>query len=81
MLIVPDVDDMFVPISDGFLVDPYESQHIIEPWLEALPTMFAENRTSESVIGSVSQAVVKYLVRIGVKSFSCAIILILTFSI
>lgn len=28
MIVMPDVDDPFVPISDGFFVDPYESKYV-----------------------------------------------------
>ncbi|KAJ2816106.1 COPII coat Sec23p-Sfb3p heterodimer component, partial [Coemansia furcata] len=56
MMVVPDIQDMFVPINEGFVVDPIEAQHIIEPLLDALPTMFANNRTAEPVLGAVVQA-------------------------
>ncbi|KAJ1666385.1 COPII coat Sec23p-Sfb3p heterodimer component [Coemansia sp. RSA 1646] len=56
MMVVPDIQDVFVPINDGFVVDPYESQSVIEGLLDALPTMFANNRTAEPVLGAVVQA-------------------------
>ncbi|KAJ2702413.1 COPII coat Sec23p-Sfb3p heterodimer component [Coemansia sp. IMI 209128] len=56
MMVVPDIQDMFVPINEGFVVDPTEARHIIEPLLDALPTMFANNRTAEPVLGAVVQA-------------------------
>ncbi|KAI9183872.1 COPII coat Sec23p-Sfb3p heterodimer component [Blastocladiella emersonii ATCC 22665] len=61
MLVVPDVDDTFVPLSTGFLVDPFESRPVIESFLDALPTLFRENRAAESAFGAVAQAVVNYL--------------------
>ncbi|KAI9223746.1 hypothetical protein BC828DRAFT_344662 [Blastocladiella britannica] len=61
MLIVSDVDDMFVPISEGFVVDPFESRLAIESFLDALPTLFQDNRATDSVLGAVVQAVVSHL--------------------
>ncbi|KAJ2003211.1 COPII coat Sec23p-Sfb3p heterodimer component [Coemansia thaxteri] len=56
MMVVPDIQDMFVPINEGFVVDPVEARHIIEPLLDALPAMFANNRTAEPVLGAIVQA-------------------------
>ncbi|KAJ2684261.1 COPII coat Sec23p-Sfb3p heterodimer component [Coemansia sp. RSA 1285] len=56
MMVVPDIQDVFVPINDGFVVDPYESQSVIEGLLDAMPSMFAKNRTAEPVLGAVVQA-------------------------
>ncbi|KAF9330640.1 COPII coat Sec23p-Sfb3p heterodimer component [Podila minutissima] len=57
MLVVPDVGDMFVPLSEGFLVNPETSQTIVESMLEMIPHLFAENKTTEPVIGAAVQAV------------------------
>ncbi|KAF9434857.1 COPII coat Sec23p-Sfb3p heterodimer component [Entomortierella beljakovae] len=57
MMVVPDVADVFVPLSNGFLVDPVSSQTIVETLLDMLPQLFAENKTTEPVIGAVVQAV------------------------
>ncbi|KAJ1894202.1 COPII coat Sec23p-Sfb3p heterodimer component, partial [Kickxella alabastrina] len=69
MMVVPDIQDMFVPIHEGFVVDPLESQHIIEPLLDALPTMFAKNHTAEPVLGAVVQAAHEALRARGGKLF------------
>ncbi|KAL7753856.1 COPII coat Sec23p-Sfb3p heterodimer component [Sorochytrium milnesiophthora] len=65
MMVVSDVDDAFVPLSTGFLVDPNESREAVEALLTALPTMFTENRTAEGCIGAVTQAVVEALKESG----------------
>ncbi|KAI1311905.1 COPII coat Sec23p-Sfb3p heterodimer component [Mortierella claussenii] len=57
MMVVPDVSDVFVPLSDGFLVNPETSQALVESMLDMLPQLFAENKTTEPVIGAVVQAV------------------------
>ncbi|KAG0210758.1 COPII coat Sec23p-Sfb3p heterodimer component, partial [Mortierella sp. GBA30] len=57
MMVVPDVNDVFVPLSEGFLVNPETSKNIVESLLEMLPQLFAENKTTEPVIGAVVQAV------------------------
>ncbi|KAF9185975.1 COPII coat Sec23p-Sfb3p heterodimer component [Haplosporangium sp. Z 767] len=57
MMVVPDVNDVFVPLSEGFLVDPHTSKTIVESLLEMLPQLFAETKITEPVIGAVVQAV------------------------
>ncbi|KAI9503012.1 COPII coat Sec23p-Sfb3p heterodimer component [Coemansia spiralis] len=69
MMVVPDIQDVFVPINDGFVVDPYESQHVIESLLDSLPSMFAKNRTAEPVLGAVVQVVHEALRGCGGKLF------------
>ncbi|KAJ1648390.1 COPII coat Sec23p-Sfb3p heterodimer component [Coemansia asiatica] len=69
MMVVPDIADMFVPIHEGFVVDPNESRHVIEPLLDSLPSMFAKNHTAEPVIGAVVQAAHEALRARGGKLF------------
>ncbi|KAG0229526.1 COPII coat Sec23p-Sfb3p heterodimer component [Actinomortierella wolfii] len=57
MMVVPDVNDVFVPLSQGFLVNPETSQQVVGSLLDTLPQLFAENKTTEPVIGAVVQAV------------------------
>ncbi|CAG8538284.1 12091_t:CDS:10 [Funneliformis mosseae] len=56
MLVVSDVNDVFVPLNSGLLVDPIESRTVIEALLESLPMMFAENKVIEPVLGAVVEA-------------------------
>ncbi|CAG8657181.1 5507_t:CDS:10 [Rhizophagus irregularis] len=56
MLVVSDINDVFVPLNSGFLVDPIESRAVIEGLLESLSIMFAENKAIESVLGAVAEA-------------------------
>lgn len=48
MMVVGDVHDMFMPLLDGFLVDPDESETVIDALMEQIPTMFAETRETET---------------------------------
>lgn len=52
MLVVPDLDEPFVPISDGLLADPWESRHVVEGLLDNLPNIFADNMTAEAALGA-----------------------------
>ncbi|ORY06568.1 hypothetical protein K493DRAFT_203088 [Basidiobolus meristosporus CBS 931.73] len=70
MMIVPDVFDMFVPLNEGFLVDPMESRDIIENLLESLPSMFANNRVVEPVLGAAMQSAYMALKDLGGKIFA-----------
>lgn len=63
MLVVPDLDDMFVPMSEGLLVDPYESRSLIEGLLNALPNMFGETQLVEAALGGPVGASLLALVR------------------
>ncbi|KAJ1977592.1 COPII coat Sec23p-Sfb3p heterodimer component [Dimargaris xerosporica] len=67
MLVCPDIQNVFVPIHHGFLVDPQESRDVIEGLLDALPTMFTENRVTESAFGAVAQACQMALQKTGGK--------------
>ncbi|KAI0148551.1 beta-sandwich domain of Sec23/24 [Xylariaceae sp. FL1272] len=50
MMIMPDIEDPFVPLSDGLFVDPYESQAIITSLLTRLPTLFADIKNAEPAL-------------------------------
>lgn len=52
MLVVSDIDDMFVPLQDGFLADTTESKHVIVELLDSLPHMYKDTTRAESVYTS-----------------------------
>ncbi|KAI0129080.1 Sec23/Sec24 trunk domain-containing protein [Xylariales sp. AK1849] len=50
MMVMPDIEDPFVPLSDGLFVDPYESQAVISSLLARLPTLFASIKSPEPAL-------------------------------
>ena len=51
MLVMPDVEEPFVPLgSDGLFIDPYESKSVITDLLQSLPGLFAEIKTPEPAL-------------------------------
>ncbi|ELT99740.1 hypothetical protein CAPTEDRAFT_210583 [Capitella teleta] len=56
MQVVSDVEDVFVPLLDGFLVKLSESEGLIESLLSQIPLIFAESRETEVVLGPVIEA-------------------------
>lgn len=65
MLVVPDIDEPFVPISDGLLADPWESRHVVEGLLDNLANIFADNMASEAALGAVIRGAQACLSTIG----------------
>lgn len=61
MMVVSDVEDVFVPLLDGFLVNVEEARSVIDSLLEQILTMFADSRDTETVLGPVIQAGVEAL--------------------
>eukprot|EP00092_Neocalanus_flemingeri_P059085 GFUD01070535.1.p1 GENE.GFUD01070535.1~~GFUD01070535.1.p1 ORF type:complete len:1158 (+),score=343.89 GFUD01070535.1:243-3716(+) len=53
---VGDVEDMFVPLAEGLMVDLDKSEAVIDSLLQSIPAMFAETRETETVLGPVIQA-------------------------
>ncbi|KAL8738264.1 MAG: hypothetical protein Q9190_008025, partial [Brigantiaea leucoxantha] len=57
MLVMPDLDDPFVPVgSDGLFVDPYESKAVIVGLLQRLPNLFSRQKVPEPTLLPVLQA-------------------------
>ncbi|XP_022248910.1 protein transport protein Sec24C-like [Limulus polyphemus] len=56
MLVVPDVEETFVPLLDGFFVTVEESQSVINSLADQIPQMFMDNQDTETILGPPMQA-------------------------
>ncbi|KAI6780762.1 uncharacterized protein J7T54_001070 [Emericellopsis cladophorae] len=50
MLIMPDLEDPFLPLGEGLFVDPYESKSVITSLLTRLPEMFSNVKNPEPAL-------------------------------
>lgn len=50
MLVVGDVHEMFMPLLDGFLCTPEESDLVIDALMQQIPEMFANTRETETIL-------------------------------
>lgn len=67
MMIMPDIEDPFVPLSDGLFVDPYESKAVISSLLTRLPQMFSAIKNPEPALLSTLNSCVSALEKTGGK--------------
>ncbi|KAG8939549.1 COPII coat Sec23p-Sfb3p heterodimer component [Tulasnella sp. 424] len=65
MLVVPDVDEVFVPTLDRIFVDPQECREAIETLLAAIPRMFAHVVSTGSALCASLQGALASLSRTG----------------
>ncbi|XP_041449743.1 protein transport protein Sec24C isoform X2 [Drosophila obscura] len=56
MMVVGDVQEMFMPLLDGFLCDPEESAAVIDALMEEIPRMFADTKETETILYPAIQA-------------------------
>ncbi|XP_063166125.1 protein transport protein Sec24B isoform X2 [Candoia aspera] len=61
MLIVSEIDDVFLPTPDSLLVNLHESKELIKDLLNALPDMFTYTRETHSALGPALQAAFKLM--------------------
>uniref|UniRef100_A0AAF5RT43 Sec23/Sec24 trunk domain-containing protein n=2 Tax=Wuchereria bancrofti TaxID=6293 RepID=A0AAF5RT43_WUCBA len=64
MLVVGDVNDVFVPLVDGFLVTLEEADVVLNSLLYEIEKIFGETRITETMLGPVIQA--------GLDALKCA---------
>ncbi|VDN17031.1 unnamed protein product [Gongylonema pulchrum] len=64
MLVVGDVNDMFVPLVDGFLVTLEEADVVLNSLLDEIEKMFSDSKITEMLLGPVIQA--------GLDALKCA---------
>lgn len=65
MLVVSDIDDVFIPTPDSLLVNLKESQELVKDLLTALPGMFTNTRETHSALGPALQAAYKLMTPTG----------------
>ena len=65
MLLVSEVDDVFLPAPTDLLVNLTESRGVIEAFLEKLPDMFKETTNIKNALGSALQAAFNLVVSRG----------------
>ncbi|XP_065058870.1 protein transport protein Sec24C-like [Rhopilema esculentum] len=56
MMVVSDINDVFVPLVDGFLVDVKKAKVIVDSLLDMIPDLFSETRETDVILGPVVQA-------------------------
>lgn len=56
MMVVGDVHEMFMPLLDGFLADPEESEAVIDLLMEQIPKMYGDTRETETILLPAIQA-------------------------
>ena len=67
MLVMPDIEDPFVPLSEGLFVDPEESKAVITSLLTQLPNMFSEVKNPEPALLPALNAALSALSATGGK--------------
>eukprot|EP00079_Xenopus_tropicalis_P037900 XP_017951671.1 PREDICTED: protein transport protein Sec24B isoform X2 [Xenopus tropicalis] len=65
MLIVTDIEDVFLPTPDGLLVNMHESKELIKDLLTTLPSMFANTKETHSALGPALQGAFKLMSSTG----------------
>ncbi|XP_073039241.1 protein transport protein SEC24 A-like [Primulina eburnea] len=67
MMVVSDLDDIFIPLPEDLLVNLSESRIVVEAFLESLPSMFQENMNVESAFGPALKAAFMVMSQLGGK--------------
>ncbi|CAF1321649.1 unnamed protein product, partial [Rotaria sordida] len=61
MMIVSDLEDIFVPLLDGFLASPQDSRGVINSLLDQIPQTFANTQETETILAPVIQSGIQAL--------------------
>uniref|UniRef100_A0A0E0P4U9 Protein transport protein Sec24-like n=1 Tax=Oryza rufipogon TaxID=4529 RepID=A0A0E0P4U9_ORYRU len=67
MMVVADLDDVFLPLPDDLLVNLVDSRHVVDSFLDSLPNMFQDNVNVESALGPALKAAFMVMSQIGGK--------------
>lgn len=55
-MVVSDLKELFIPAPDDLLANLSDSRHVVDAFLNSLPTMFAKNQGTESCLGPALKA-------------------------
>lgn len=67
MMVMTDLNEPFVPLSEGLFVDPYESKDVITSLLNQIPTIFSHARSPEPALFPALNAALSALEATGGK--------------
>jgi protein transport protein SEC24 len=67
MFVISDLDDIFLPVESGLLVNLTECREQVEMLLESLPHMHKETTDVECVLGPAIDAATKVIYKVGGK--------------
>ncbi|KAL2063891.1 hypothetical protein VTL71DRAFT_4385 [Oculimacula yallundae] len=67
MLIMPDIEDPFLPLEEGLFVDPYEAKSNITSLLSQLPALFSQIKNPEPALLPTLNAALAALEKTGGK--------------
>ncbi|XP_020586666.1 protein transport protein Sec24-like At3g07100 [Phalaenopsis equestris] len=67
MMVVADLDDIFLPLPDDLLVNLSDSRNVVDAFLDSLPTMFQDNANMESAFGPALKASYMVMSQLGGK--------------
>ncbi|KAF9612370.1 hypothetical protein IFM89_039197 [Coptis chinensis] len=67
MMVVSDLEDIFVPLPDDLLVNLSESRNVVDVFLDSLPSMFQDNLNVESAFGPALRATFMVMGQLGGK--------------
>lgn len=67
MMVMPDVEDPFVPLNTGLFVDPEESRGVITTLLTRLPTLFSSVKNPEPALLPTLKSAIEALEKTGGK--------------
>ncbi|KAJ6794060.1 protein transport protein Sec24-like [Iris pallida] len=67
MMVVADLDDIFLPLPDDLLVNLSDSRNVVDAFLDSLPSMFQENTNVESAFGPALKAAFMVMGQLGGK--------------
>lgn len=67
MMVVADLDDIFLPLPDDLLVNLSDSRNVVDAFLDSLPSMFQDNANMESAFGPALKASYMVMSQLGGK--------------